>query len=70
MIIGRRKFFSFFGTGVAMLAKPDLFIPKKEIVTVTADEFSTWVLSPIAQDLVQAMKNGVVQFQALYALAE
>jgi hypothetical protein len=27
MILGRRKFFSFFGTGVAMLAKPDLFLP-------------------------------------------
>lgn len=28
MILTRRKFFSFFGTGVAMLAKPDLFVPK------------------------------------------
>jgi hypothetical protein len=30
-MISRRKFFSFFGTGVAMLAKPDLFIPKTGI---------------------------------------
>jgi hypothetical protein len=26
--VSRRAFFSFFGTGVAMLAKPDLFLPK------------------------------------------
>jgi hypothetical protein len=29
--VTRRKFFSFFGTGIAMLAKPDLFVPKREI---------------------------------------
>ena len=27
-MISRRKFFSFFGTVIALLAKPDLFIPK------------------------------------------
>ena len=28
MILTRRKFFSFFGTGVVMLAKPGLLVPK------------------------------------------
>lgn len=28
MDISRRKFFSFFGTGVALLAKPDLLLPQ------------------------------------------
>lgn len=41
MILGRRKFFSFFGTGVAMLAAPGLFIPKKEIVVVE-EEIKPW----------------------------
>lgn len=27
MVLTRRKFFSFFGTGVALLAKPDLLLP-------------------------------------------
>ncbi len=33
MTISRRKFFSFFGTGVALLAKPDLFLPVPAKVT-------------------------------------
>jgi hypothetical protein len=42
MIIGRRKFFSFFGTGVAMLASPDLLLPKTEIVAATEEEIKPW----------------------------
>lgn len=32
--VSRRKFFSFFGTGVAMLAKPDLFVLSPKVVPV------------------------------------
>lgn len=38
MEINRRKFFSFFGTGVAMLAKPDLFVPDTSMRLFTMDD--------------------------------
>lgn len=43
MELSRRKFFSFFGTGVAMLVKPDLFIPKTNVITYTKADMATWV---------------------------
>lgn len=71
MIIGRRKFFSFFGTGVAMLAAPGLFVPKKEIEVVTATEFS-WlsIAATTPEEFLEAMKAGAFNISAVYALAE
>ena len=40
--ISRRKFFSFFGTGVAMLAAPDLFPTKPEFVAAI-DPMALWL---------------------------
>lgn len=47
--LSRRKFFSFFGTGVAMLAKPDLFIPKVQAYT-QAD--LDWVRNKFIEDVL------------------
>ena len=68
MEIGRRKFFSFFGTGVAMLAAPELFIPKKDIVAVAASEFA-WVTTTFSPEILEAMKAGNFTIHATWALA-
>jgi hypothetical protein len=46
MIITRRKFFSFFGTGVVMAAKPELAIPKTDAITVTISNEHVFFNSP------------------------
>lgn len=69
MELSRRKFFSFFGTGVAMLAKPDLFIPKQGIQTVTVEEFA-WIESQWEPITMEQIKSGSFQLHAVWALAQ
>lgn len=42
MNIERRKFFSFFGVGVALAVAPGLFVPKTEIVSAEAEDIKPW----------------------------
>jgi hypothetical protein len=57
MIIGRRKFFSFFGTGVAMVAAPGLFIPDTSIRAAKAEELEA-MARKWEQDFMAAVTGG------------
>jgi hypothetical protein len=55
MIIGRRKFFSFFGMGVAMVAAPALFVPPP--VVAVEEEIKPWTAEQMEAYLEMVRNN-------------